>query len=206
MSNLREHEIYPTMTMGGWFIDETICDKLIEFYKINSHLQTPGIQYDSGKGAKENENVKASTDIHLQPEFNCYPINLYKDALQKTLNEYVKVFDEANKMPRFSITESINIQHYKKGGGFKTWHYEYNPHHNFMSKRVLVFMTYLNDVEDGGTEFKYQNIKTPAKKGLTLIWPPYWTHTHRSQVSNTKEKYIITGWYSLLDSDKNEND
>ena len=195
MSNLREHEIYPTMTMGGWFIDETICDKLIEFYKTNSHLQTPGIQYDSGKGAKVNENVKASTDIHLQPEFNCYPINLYKDALQKTLNEYVKVFDEANKMPRFSITESINIQHYKKGGGFKTWHYEYNPHHNFMSKRVLVFMTYLNDVEDGGTLFDYQRITVPAKKGLTLIWPAQWTHIHKGQVSRTKEKTIITGWY-----------
>ena len=32
-------------------------------------------------------------------------------------------------------------------------------------------MTYLNDVKDGGTEFMYQNIKTQAEKGLTLIWP-----------------------------------
>jgi hypothetical protein len=29
-------------------------------------------------------------------------------------------------------------------------------------------MTYLNDVPDGGTEFKYQKIISPAKKGLTL--------------------------------------
>ena len=26
-------------------------------------------------------------------------------------------------------------------------------------------------------KFKYQNLTTPAKKGLTLIWPVYWTHT-----------------------------
>ena len=60
-------------------------------------------------------------------------------------------------------------------------------------------MTYLNDVEDGGTEFKYQNLTTPAKKGLTLIWPVYWTHTHRGQISNTKTKYITTGWFDFYE-------
>ena len=60
-------------------------------------------------------------------------------------------------------------------------------------------MTYLNNVPDGGTEFLYQKITTPAKKGLTLIWPSDWTHTHRGQISNEHEKYIATGWYSLTD-------
>ena len=58
-------------------------------------------------------------------------------------------------------------------------------------------MTYLNDVEDGGTEFYYQKLKTKAKKGLTLIWPTDFTHTHRGIVSKTKEKYIVTGWFTL---------
>jgi len=65
------------------------------------------------------------------------------------------------------------------------------------TNRVLVFMTFLNDVDDGGTEFFYQNITAPAVKGLTLIWPPYFTHVHRGQISNTKEKYILTGWYAF---------
>ena len=30
-------------------------------------------------------------------------------------------------------------------------------------------MTYLNNVENGGTEFYYQNLRVEAKKGLTLI-------------------------------------
>ena len=58
-------------------------------------------------------------------------------------------------------------------------------------------MTYLNDVDDGGTEFLYQNLITPAEKGLTLIWPAGFTHTHRGVVSQTKTKYIATGWYSI---------
>ena len=59
-------------------------------------------------------------------------------------------------------------------------------------------MTYLNNVKDGGTEFKYQNITAPAHKGLTLIWPAIWTHTHRGQISQTESKTIITGWFSYV--------
>ena len=59
-------------------------------------------------------------------------------------------------------------------------------------------MTYLNDVENGGTDFLYQKITTPAKKGLTIIWPATWTHTHKCHISNTQEKYIITGWFSYV--------
>lgn len=58
-------------------------------------------------------------------------------------------------------------------------------------------MTYLNDVQNGGTEFLYQKITTKAKKGLTLIWPSDFTHTHRGQICD-KTKYIITGWFDFI--------
>jgi hypothetical protein len=38
---------------------------------------------------------------------------------------------------------------------------------------------------------------SPAKKGLTMIWPTDWTHIHRGIVSETKEKMIVTGWYNF---------
>ena len=60
-------------------------------------------------------------------------------------------------------------------------------------------MTYLNDVTDqGGTEFYNQKIITEPKKGLTLIWPADWTHTHRGIASPTQDKYIATGWLSYV--------
>ena len=36
-----------------------------------------------------------------------------------------------------------------------------------------------------------------AEKGLTLIWPTDFTHTHSGQISKTHEKYIITGWFNF---------
>ena len=87
------------------------------------------------------------------------------------------------------------IQYYPPNGGYKTWHNErdiYSQH-----QRSLVFMTYLNDVADGGgTEFMwYPDFKVTAKKGLSLIWPTDFTHTHRGVISE-HEKYIITGWFN----------
>ena len=64
--------------------------------------------------------------------------------------------------------------------------------------RHLVFMTFLNTVNDGGgTEFKHHDIIHKAEEGKTLIWPTDWTHTHRGMISNTEHKYIMTGWYSF---------
>ena len=63
------------------------------------------------------------------------------------------------------------------------------------SFRVLVWMTYLNDVADGGsTTFTHQDLEVQPQKGKTLIWPAEWTHAHRGNILNSGEKYIITGW------------
>ena len=51
---------------------------------------------------------------------------------------------------------------------------------------------------EGGTHFKYQKLTTPAKKGLTLIWPTDFTHVHSGQITKEHEKYIITGWFGFL--------
>ena len=118
----------------------------------------------------------------------------YNKYLQEVLNLYMKKYPEVNTYERFNVS-GCNIQKYPKKGGFKRFHCERSSKR--FSQRVLVFMTYLNDLEKGGTEFKYQKIITPSQKGLTLIWPTDFTHVHKSEIVN-KEKIIITGWFSLI--------
>jgi len=57
---------------------------------------------------------------------------------------------EKNMMLYFPIgyAEPWLIQHYEPGEGFPSWHCERATH--LTHQRALVFMTYLNDVEDGG--------------------------------------------------------
>ena len=182
----------------GWFIDSKICDNLIKaFKKLPQAVKGQGVTYSKSDKPVTNKAIKDSIDYCFYPQTGISPFYEYEMALQECLNDYIKTYPMIDYLPKFRVVEKINIQHYKPKGGFKIWHYERN--NTSVLRRAFVFMTYLNNVPNGGTEFLYQKITTPAKKGLTLIWPSDWTHTHRGQISNEHEKYIATGWYSLTD-------
>ena len=80
--------------------------------------------------------------------------------------------------------------------GYHDWHSESN--NIACTNRTLVWSVYFNDVAEAGeTEFLYQNITTECHKGLTIIWPAVWTHTHRGVTNYVSDKHIITGWFSF---------
>ena len=188
---MKKFKIDKNHCIGAWFISEKNCDNLIKFYNLNiKHTQ-------DGRVAKGvNKSKKDSKDLIVPAEYSHNLINPYRLELQKCLDDYVKEYPIVKDFARFNIVENYGIQHYKKNGGFKVWHCERTgPKRN---NRVLVFMTYLNTVKNGGTIFKYQNITIPCIKGLTLIWPTDFTHLHKGQISKTQEKYIITGWYNFI--------
>ena len=184
--------------IGGWFLDNIdLCDELIELWNESPDKW----QGKSGGGANRsvNKDIKDSIDISLYDTCQDERFKKYGTELTNVVQEYIKEFPYCSAGGGFSVQEGVNIQYYPPGGGFKAYHTErYNSSHPSVF-RHLVFMTFLNDVKDGGgTEFYHQNITIPAKKGLTLIWPSDWTHTHRGIVSNTESKYIITGWFSFI--------
>ena len=95
----------------------------------------------------------------------------------------------------------INAQKYEcQQGGYPYWHSEVYPQTNSIDAlhRVLLFMFYLNDVDEGGeTDFYYQDISIKPRKGTMVIAPAYFTHTHRGQVPISNDKYILTSWVSF---------
>ena len=181
--------------IGIFECEEKIVVDINDFWSYHKKYAVPGRTYDSLGGEKIDNDLKQSLDFTINSQHLCFPFDNYKVHLQRSLEQYIKLYNYADGYSKFDVYEPFNLQWYPKGGGFKTWHFEASGH-PFMS-RILVYMTFLNDVPDGGTMFKYQNITIPAKKGLTLIWPSGFTHTHKGQVSHTKEKLILTGWWSL---------
>ena len=178
--------------IGGWFIPKKTCNDLIKYFNKNKKLQNPGGFFINDKFYIDKKH-KNSMDILIDNN-NDFEINNYRKDLQKVLDLYQERYPEVKDLEKFNL-ESFNIQKYPKKGGFKRWHNERRCKRG--SLRVLTFMTYLNDLEKGGTDFLYQKITTPSKKGLTLIWPVDFTHTHKSQICN-KEKIITTGWFKFI--------
>ena len=186
--------------IAGWFINPKVCDNLIAYYETQSFRAKKGMVFDHQTGdgyvdanTKDSFDLACSRDTQEENQIN------YLQELSKVCDLYLKEYFYANETgDRFILEKCWNVQKYNPGQAFKIFHFERGNALN--SKRYLVFMTYLNDVKDGGgTEFYYQNQIVKAQKGLTIIWPSEWTHVHRGLISNSETKYIATGWYGFYE-------
>jgi len=185
----KQYKISKDPFIKGWYIPTKICDDVVEYFNKNLEKTSVGNTLSG-----PNKKIKNSIDLVLTHNNTDLEIINYRKALQKILEKYIKKFPSLDEADPFNV-KNFNIQKYPKKGGYKVWHYERGT--KISANRFLVFMTYLNNVKNGGTYFKYQNLITPAEKGLTLIWPPDFTHTHKGQISND-EKIIITGWFEFI--------
>jgi prolyl 4-hydroxylase len=187
--------------VGDFMIDHAVCDRLVELHRAcdRKGLVKRGRM---GKGGnlvvdpEKKDSFDVSVDLVPQELLQQYGIDRYYAELQRCLQQYVEQHPLLKQVGKFRVTESPAIQHYRPGGGFKMPHFERSGYGT--TTRMLVWMTYLNDVTDGGgTQFVYQKHTFEAKKGRTLIWPSDFTHTHAGVVSPTQHKYIITGWMNF---------
>ncbi len=174
-------------------LDPKLCDDYLEVFKRASSvgLCKPGV---STKGL--NRNVKASTDFYLGDADKIgAPFSLwenYHEQLWRFVQDYISKYRFMEFGGTFELRHLPVIQWYKPGEGYYKWHID--AAQKACSDRAMVYMTYLNDVPDGGTMFYHQQYTTRAKKGNTVIFPAGFTHLHRGEISETNHKYIITGW------------
>lgn len=190
--------------IGEYQVAPEICDKLIALHKKCDEL---GIvqrgRLGTDKGVVVDKKKKDSFDLGIMTVpaelYEEYKLDDYFDALRNCIEQYVEEFSAIKTAGPFNIIETPIIQYYKPGGGYKLEHFERTSWDT--ASRMLVWMTYLNDVTaGGGTRFTYQDKVVSARKGKTLIWPPDFTHTHAGVVSPTQKKYIITGWLNYTES------
>lgn len=180
----------------GWYNrDLSMCDRLLDYYH-ESDIK--------GRGKNLEINGKSTVDNFVKKSIDCPVVDNtlksdYISYLQQSVNLYIEKYPFSNQYLPWTIIESFQIQHYLPGDSFDIWHTERGVSNTML--RHLVFMTYLNDVKQGGeTEFFHQNLKIKPEKGLTLIWPSDWTFTHKGLPAYNEEKFIVTGWFSYLET------
>ena len=191
---LDSQNLYPNF-IGSWVIDDTICNELITYYEKNQIKQTQGV---TSKGIDIKE--KNSRDISVSPK----DINIkgneiiasYFQSLFECFKDYNSQWPFLSSFINKLDIGPFNITKYSPGQHFQKVHSERTSINTL--HRLFAFMTYLNDVEEGGsTYFPHYDLEIKPKKGLTLIWPSEWTHAHRGNILNSGLKYIITGWLNF---------
>ena len=188
--------LYNQFLAGSYLNDPTICERIVSYWEDNK--QTEGTININGSTTVDHTK-KHSLDVKFTPDNTSKVYVDYLDQLRVVAKEYMDLYPWSNNFSPWGVLDTVNIQYYPPGGGFKIWHTERSSSLQPFSSRHLVFMTYLNDVTDGGqTEFYHQEVSVQPKKGLTLIWPADWTFVHRGVPSQTQEKWIITGWFNFF--------
>jgi len=179
---------------GYYLNDLSVCDNLIKLFE-SSNKKTEGT-IRKGVNKKIKDSLDVSLDIndikshqtlqnYFNQLFNC--LELYKTKY--------KFCDEI--IAPWGLEKNFNIQKYKPTQAYHGWHCETTSPKS--SHRHLVWMTYLNDVKQGGeTEWYFQKLKVKPEKGLTVIWSADWTFTHKGHTTINEDKYIITGWFSYI--------
>ena len=176
----------------------SVCDGIVDFFHHNDNYKAkPGVIGGDRDAPRTNDAVKQSMDMTVHTSYGDFDdrIRDYLNCLDSLIEKYHKTYRKSAMSSR--ISPKFNIQHYEPGGGYKTWHFERTGRKGAIY-RHLVWMTYLTDNPDGGTQFLYQDLNIPAERGKTLIWPAEWMFTHKSRVDPEREKMIITGWTELL--------
>ena len=173
-------------------LDKNFCTQIIEDFENDKENQTEG---KSGNHQIK-LHVKKSTDINHSFTDNSSTSKIISSCLRTYIQEYKKVYPDIDALPPWRITNVYNIQKYNPSDGYYKTHCEVTD--RLSGKRVLVWMIYLNSVNDGGTLFPSYDIGVQAMQGRLVLWPPYWTHHHKGQISHTKTIYIATGWYEFI--------
>ena len=179
--------------IGIWNLENNeLCKNIINFFETNIDLQKDGT---TGDGKKTE--LKKTTDINIHPnnlkEEKFFHIKDYIKALHNCYLDYQEQWPFLKDKINTVDIPTFNIQRYNPGDHFSHVHTERSSLNSL--HRVFAWMTYLNNVDDGGnTHFTHYDLKIKPEIGKTLIWPAEWTHAHCGEILKSGVKYIITGW------------
>lgn len=121
--------------------------------------------------------------------------NAFKGFFYKQIEDHLALYNQrlglGIPVPNSPQVSQMRIKRYVAGSGEG-----FQPHFDAIyevAHRYLVFLWYLNDVEEGGeTEFCDLGIQVPARAGKLLVFPPYWMFQHAGRPPISGDKYILS--------------
>ena len=164
------------------------CEEIMRRFEAHPEQQTAG---RIGQVQDLDQAVKKTMDLVVSNKDDWKDVDqLLFRCMAAALSEFHEAF------PYFKgkfKDMGYQIQRYRPGE-FYHWHIDGGSHE--FSQRQLVAIWYLNDVPGPGgeTQFIYQDVSVRPEAGKLVLFPPFWTHEHRSNVLRTGEKYIATTW------------
>lgn len=179
-------------------LSHELCDEIIlQFEEEVKNKNT----FKGVTARGQDDNVKDTNDFVIQFQNNW--INIRKCLERELVFNLEKYMKQINSkydhikyklIPQETYFETFQIQKYDRNKGKYVYHNDNSINFDKKSMRVLTYLWYLNDIEEGGeTEICLDNLIKP-EKGKLLLFPSLWTYPHSGRKPLSNDKYIITGW------------
>ena len=170
------------------------CDSMLEQFEAESSLHYNGVT-----GGGYTPMTKRTVEINISKCETWQKWNrLCFLRLQDGLNQYARHCRDKCHNEFLCNIDDINdtgyqLQKYMKEQQFYKWHQDGGLKENAHQHRIITFLWYLNDVDEGGETYFY-HCKVKPQKGRLILFPACWSYNHKGQTPISNDKYIITGW------------
>lgn len=196
-----EKDMHLNFVREYYLSDIGVCDKLIDLFNTarQAGFGGPGRtgNFEVKKEIKDSDDLAVESLPPNHPGLPSPAESGYNAVMQQFIEFIPRYYSDVDAAWRQEVEFKYlpHFQYYKPGGGYHAWHCDST---GATVNRHLVFLLYLNDVPGGGTEFFGSKYICEAKKGKVLMFPANFCYPHRSQISQTHEKYILTGWATTV--------
>ena len=172
-------------------LDPSLCTSMIDaFASLEMH------QVRNGRGTRRGLDDSSWTELNVGQFADDGFRALFRDQVDRGLERYNRDVGLVLPLPNSPLTAELRMKRYLPGGSD-----QFQLHFDAIyekANRYLVFLWYLNDVEDGGeTRFPRLDLAVRAKAGRLLMFPPYWMYQHEGAPPRSGDKYIV-GTYLLF--------
>jgi len=188
-------------------ISKELCDEIIKRFEKENNGKYEGITggglikkikntidfviptCENNNSFEEWNNIRIFLEEELFRNIKIYISSLSDNLKQKEENSLYYIFPT-----KYLINKSFQIQRYNKNEGKFSYHDDFKVDWVSKSYRVITFIWYLNDVNEGGETEIWDNELIKPEKGKLLLFPASWVYPHRGKIPISNDKYIITGW------------
>jgi len=181
-------------------LSENDCNNLINYTKelyskyneVKDKLD-PRLDYT----CRIRETLGSGSRFYYRVHHDAYTENqkkLIESVLEKAYNNYQKDFTLDSNYD--NIVNNWKV-HYNPVGGYINWHNDLGGKsgHEQSWHREMVFILYLNDMEEGELKLKYfSDVNVMPKAGRILVMPTAWPWIHKAD-RLFEEKFILTGFF-----------
>ena len=164
--------------------DKNVCNYLIDQYHMMEHHE--------GRVTKDDQenyvsNIKVTEQSFVEPDHAAY------QTIYECIDKTISVLPYRLTIPYDITSTEYSISRYPKGKGHFGTHVDTTSKMTY--NRLLAFILYLNDVEEGGeTEFITLNRLVKPEIGKVLCFPCNFMFPHKGNIPLSNDKYIVTAF------------